>query len=170
MPQLRKLYLGANLLRSTAGLELCTNLEELHLNDQAVESALEITSDVIDAAAGSLTVLNVSGTRLAAAALEALAPLSRLRSLDLSNNAIGDASALERPLGNMPRLEKISVAGNPIAQKRIRDIIILAGDAVQVRRRCLRKLAGCRTVEVQITTVEHTRHQSCRVVSCRAGD
>ena len=92
---------------------------------------MELPERELEVLRPSLRVLEISGNRLTNDDVAVLGLLTRLKSLDISNNAVIDVTSLEHPLNNLPFLSNLCVAGNPFAaDKRARDALVVYGDAV----------------------------------------
>ena len=133
--QLRKLYLGDNIIRDISPLAGLTQLRELHLGDNQIND--------ISPLAGLTQLRNLALYRNQISDISALAGLTQLKWLYLAGNQISDISALAgltqlkwlgflglggnqisdiSPLANLTQLETLELTNN-----RIHDVSPLAG-------------------------------------------
>ncbi|KAI0007974.1 hypothetical protein F4779DRAFT_589325 [Xylariaceae sp. FL0662B] len=140
-PALRLLYVDRNQLTTVTGFSKCRRLDSLSLREQQHDTPFDASS--LDAAyevrkiflSGNLLTgfnprvdfLNLQYLELASCGLESLPPelgqlMPNLRVLNLNHNALSDLA----PLRYIPRLKKLFVAGNRLANA-ARVVDVLAG-------------------------------------------
>ncbi|KAI0181815.1 hypothetical protein GGR52DRAFT_526388 [Hypoxylon sp. FL1284] len=129
-PSLRLLHADRNLLTTVTGFSRCHRLDSLSLREQQVDAPLDasflnaayevrklfLSGNLLTSFDPSVDFLNLQYLELANCGLESLPAdigqlMPNLRVLNLNMNAIDDVS----PLRYIPRLKKLLVAGNRLA-------------------------------------------------------
>jgi protein phosphatase 1 regulatory subunit 42 len=131
---LTKLYIGSNSIVVIEGLETLHELQELHIENQRLEDGEKMLFDrrSIQAIAGSLLVLNISGNRVTS--LSDLDSLRMLKHLAATDNKLHDLRELLHLLStSWRRLQHLNVANNPLCcRPKYRDQIIVAAPALEM--------------------------------------
>lgn len=112
---LRRLSAARNALRGLAGLSACVGLRELYLDAQRRPGGAPLALDPASLAAVAPTLRRLGLRGNGVADVAPLALLGRLEWIDLRDNAVADASALEACVRAWPALEWIDTRGNPCA-------------------------------------------------------
>lgn len=131
--KITKLYLGGNRIVVIEGLESQQQLQELHIENQLLESGEKLLFDQrsLWAIAGTLTVLNISGNALTS--LAELDCLTSLQQLSASDNLLTNLRELTQLLrSSWQRLHRLDIANNPLCHRqKYRDRIIVAAPALE---------------------------------------
>ncbi|KAJ4455999.1 putative Protein phosphatase 1 regulatory subunit 42 [Paratrimastix pyriformis] len=112
---LTHLYLNGNRITEVRDLRGPLALRELHLSHQRLSpgsGGLTFTHDSLEAVAGSLEVLDIAET--GTVALEPLAALGRLKSLEASDNGVARFEEVAALLAGCRQLKTLSLNANPV--------------------------------------------------------
>ena len=114
---LRKLYLGRNCITVVEGLDQLQQLTELHIEYQKLPLGEKLLFDPksIVALITSLSVLNIAGNKLEY--LGSIKLLSRLASLNASDNHISSILDVCKVISSWGRLTRLQLQGNPVTKK-----------------------------------------------------
>ncbi len=127
-PNLQKLFLGGNQIERVDGLEEQQYLNELQLQYQKSSVGLAFDIETLKALSGSLLFLNISNCRISDTS--ALAVLSRLEKLDLSNNEVFTVEQCMEFLHPdcCGSLQVLDLRNNPVCKAaKYRDYVSLSG-------------------------------------------
>ncbi|XP_003392124.3 PREDICTED: protein phosphatase 1 regulatory subunit 42-like, partial [Amphimedon queenslandica] len=122
---LTKLYLSHNSIQLVEGLEQLSRLSELHISHQNLPEGEKLLFDPrsLKAIVNSLTILNVSGNRLAS--LEDIGLLVNLEQLMATDNDLTSMKDLGKVLSRFIKLWKLELNGNPLSYKqKYRDRVV----------------------------------------------
>lgn len=114
-PNLKKLYLEDNFIEVVAGLEECSNLEELHVARQKlpVFQSLQFDNYSLHNLSRSLLVIDVSGNNITT-----LHPFVTLRALEkffCTDNSVVDLNEI-KIIVSLPNLQEAKFTNNPVTQ------------------------------------------------------
>ncbi|XP_054720403.1 protein phosphatase 1 regulatory subunit 42-like isoform X2 [Uloborus diversus] len=128
LEQLTVLNISRNAITKLENLKGLANLRELYIEYQKIPDdapALEVDPESIEAIAGSLQVLSVSGNRLKT--LQAFRPLRCLQHLQAEENHILDLTELVETAGNWAEIRHLRLSSNPVCrQRKYRDSLVVA--------------------------------------------
>ncbi|XP_018907147.2 protein phosphatase 1 regulatory subunit 42 isoform X1 [Bemisia tabaci] len=122
---LRKLYLGYNCISVVEGLENCSKLEVLHIQNQRLPPGGMMYFDprCVTGIQICLKDLNVAGNNLIV--LTDFVGLNKLEKLDATDNKLENLSQIRDDLSELSRLRSLDLRGNPITKEiRYREKIV----------------------------------------------
>ncbi|OQV20834.1 putative Protein phosphatase 1 regulatory subunit 42 [Hypsibius exemplaris] len=130
---LQKLFLSNNRIAILEGLEYNQELEELHIDHQALRDGetFDVSPITTDALSHSLTFLDIAGNEMSD--MSNIRALRRLTHLRAARNQFDDIMSILPVLQNLPQLLEADFSGNPVCKTlRYREMILIASTSIRV--------------------------------------